>query len=123
MVTATNVAAGLPISRRSPAELDGPAITRAVIESVAENTVDAVTAPLLWAMAGGAPGVLAYRAINTMDAMVGHHNDRYENYGWASARLDDAAAWVPARLTALLVIVVSPSRAEPIVLLPCPSRR
>ncbi len=89
---------------RSPAELDGPAITRAVIESVAENTVDAVTAPLLWAMAGGAPGVLAYRAINTMDAMVGHRDPRYRRFGWASARLDDAANLVAARVTAALTL-------------------
>ncbi|MGE0730624.1 MAG: adenosylcobinamide-phosphate synthase CbiB [Acidimicrobiia bacterium] len=89
---------------RDPSDLDEPAISRAVIESVAENTVDAVTAPVFWALVGGAPAVLAHRAINTMDAMVGHRNERYERFGWAAARLDDAAAWLPARLTTLLVL-------------------
>lgn len=88
---------------RDPSQLDEHDIARAAVESVAENTVDAVVAPVLWAVAAGAPGVLAHRALNTMDAMVGHHSDRYEHYGWASARLDDAAAWLPARVTALLV--------------------
>jgi len=88
---------------RDPQRLDEAQICRAVVESVAENTVDAVIAPTLWATVGGAPGVLAHRAINTMDAMVGHRNERYGRYGWAAARLDDAAAWVPARVTAGLV--------------------
>jgi len=89
---------------RSPDDLDAAAISRAVIESVAENTVDAVTAAACWALAGGAPAVLAYRAVNTMDAMVGHRNARYERFGWAAARLDDAANWVPARLTAVVAL-------------------
>jgi adenosylcobinamide-phosphate synthase len=82
-----------------------------VVESVAENTVDAIVAPALWAAAAGAPGVLAHRAVNTMDAMVGHRSARYERYGWAAARLDDAMAWVPARATAALVAAVRPSAA------------
>ena len=90
-------------------------IVRAVVESVAENTVDAVVAPAFWALAAGAPGVLGYRAINTMDAMVGHHTPRYELFGWASARADDAANWVPARLTALLVAAIRPSRARAVL--------
>jgi adenosylcobinamide-phosphate synthase len=85
-------------------------ISRAVCESVAENTVDAVVAPLLWAAAGGAPGALAYRAVNTLDAMVGHRNLRYERFGWAAARLDDLAGWVPARLTAVAVGCCRPGR-------------
>jgi adenosylcobinamide-phosphate synthase len=93
---------------RDPSELDEHEIARAAVESVAENTVDAVVAPVLWALAAGAPGVLAHRAVNTMDAMVGHHSDRYERYGWASARLDDAAAWLPARVTAGLVAACRP---------------
>jgi adenosylcobinamide-phosphate synthase len=93
---------------RDPSELDEHDIARAAVESVAENTVDAVVAPVLWAVAAGAPGVLAHRAVNTMDAMVGHHSDRYERYGWASARLDDGAAWLPARATALLVAASRP---------------
>jgi adenosylcobinamide-phosphate synthase len=96
---------------RDPSGLDPGEIARAVVESVAENTVDAIVAPALWAAAAGAPGVLAHRAANTMDAMVGHHSDRYERYGWAAARLDDAMAWVPARATAALVATVRPSAA------------
>jgi adenosylcobinamide-phosphate synthase len=91
--------------------LDPGAMARAVVESVAENTVDAVVAPAWWAAIAGAPGVTGYRAVNTMDAMVGHRDDRYLRYGWASARLDDVAAFVPARLTAALVAVVRPRAA------------
>jgi len=99
---------------RDPAGLDASELARAVVESLAENTVDAVVAPALWGAVGGAPGVLAYRAANTLDAMVGHRSERYESYGWASARVDDAANWVPARVTALLVAAVRPRRAVPI---------
>jgi adenosylcobinamide-phosphate synthase len=95
---------------RETARLDEPEIIRATVESVAENTVDAVTAPLLWAIAGGAAGVLAYRAVNTLDAMVGHRTPRYEHFGWAAARADDAANWLPARLTAAAVGAVRPDR-------------
>jgi adenosylcobinamide-phosphate synthase len=96
---------------RDPSDLDEGEIARAVVESVAENTVDAIVAPALWAAVAGAPGVLAHRAANTMDAMVGHHSDRYEHYGWAAAKLDDAMAWVPARATAALVAAVRPTMA------------
>lgn len=96
---------------RDPASLDATDIARAAVESVAENTVDAMVAPAMWAAVAGAPGVLAHRAINTMDAMVGHHDDRYERYGWASARADDLAAWIPARATALLVMACRPRSA------------
>ncbi len=99
---------------RDPSLLDASEIARATTESVAENTVDAAICSAFWGVIGGAPAVLAHRAINTMDAMVGHHNDRYENYGWASARLDDLAAWLPARLTALLVALVTPGRRREI---------
>ena len=78
---------------------------------MAENTTDAVVAPVCWALVAGAPGALGYRAVNTLDAMVGHHSDRYEHYGWASARLDDVANWVPGRVTALLVMAARPDRA------------
>jgi adenosylcobinamide-phosphate synthase len=96
---------------RDPTDLDEKEIARAVVESVAENTVDAVVAPALWGAAAGAPGALGYRAVNTLDAMVGHRSTRYLRYGWASARLDDAAGWVPARVTAALVALARPSKA------------
>jgi adenosylcobinamide-phosphate synthase len=97
---------------RDPADLDAREIARAVIESVAENTSDAVVAPLLWGAVAGLPGLAAYRAINTLDAMVGHHSPRYEHFGWASARLDDLANWIPARLTALLTVACAPLTAS-----------
>ncbi|MGI8845140.1 MAG: cobalamin biosynthesis protein [Thermoleophilaceae bacterium] len=93
---------------RDPSRLDGPELCRAAVESVAENTVDAVVAPLMWAAAAGTPGVLAYRAANTLDAMVGHHTDRHTQFGWASARLDDVLSWPAARLTAGLTVLLAP---------------
>jgi len=100
---------------RDVADLDEPALARAAVESVAENTVDAVIAPLCFAAAAGAPGVLAYRAANTLDALVGYRNPRYERFGWASARLDDLANLLPSRLTALLVALVRPWKAPDVV--------
>jgi adenosylcobinamide-phosphate synthase len=96
---------------RDPAGLDEAEVARAVVESVAENTVDAVVAPALWAAALGGAGAFGHRAANTLDSMVGHHSPRYERFGWASARLDDALGWVPARATAVLVAAVRPARA------------
>jgi adenosylcobinamide-phosphate synthase len=93
---------------RDPSQLDETEIARAVIESVAENTSDAVVAPLLWGAVAGIPGLVAYRAVNTLDAMVGYRSARYLNFGWASARLDDAANWIPARATAALTAVCAP---------------
>jgi adenosylcobinamide-phosphate synthase len=93
---------------RDPAQLDGPGLTRAALESVAENTSDAQVAPLLWATAGGVPAVLAYRAINTLDSMIGHRSSRYIRFGWAAARLDDLANYVSARATAALVALCAP---------------
>lgn len=83
--------------------LDEKGVTRATIESVAENTVDGVTAPLCFALLGGGPLAMAYRAINTLDSMVGYRIEPYTRIGWASARLDDLANLIPARLTALLM--------------------
>jgi adenosylcobinamide-phosphate synthase len=100
---------------RDPEGLDEKEVARAVVESVAENTVDAVVAPVLWAALAGAPGALGYRAVNTLDAMVGHRSDRYRSYGWASARLDDVAGWVPARVTAALVATVRPRSARAVL--------
>jgi adenosylcobinamide-phosphate synthase len=99
---------------RDPSGLDVSGLSAAVVESLGENTVDAVVAPALWAVAGGAIGAAAYRALNTMDAMVGQHSDRYERFGWASARLDDATNYLPARVTAALVAAVRP-RAVPAI--------
>jgi adenosylcobinamide-phosphate synthase len=98
---------------RDPAGLDATEMARAVIESVAENTCDAVVAPLLWGAVAGLPGLAAYRAVNTLDAMVGYRSPRYLRFGWASARLDDAANWVPARVTAALTIACAPVASAP----------
>jgi adenosylcobinamide-phosphate synthase len=93
---------------RDPAALDGPGLARAGVESLAENTSDAVVAPLLWGAVAGVPGLVGYRAVNTLDAMVGHRAPRYRRFGWAAARLDDLANLAPARLTALLTCAFSP---------------
>ncbi|WP_369257443.1 cobalamin biosynthesis protein [Streptomyces sp. R35] len=87
---------------RDPQALDSDGIARAVVESVAENTSDAVVGALVWGAVGGVPGLVAFRAVNTLDAMVGHKSPKYRRYGWASARLDDVAGWPGARLTAVL---------------------
>lgn len=93
---------------RDPSVLDADGVARATLESVAENTSDAVVAPLLWGAVLGVPGLLAYRAANTLDAMVGYRNDRYRNFGWASAKLDDLLNWVPARLAGALASLAAP---------------
>lgn len=97
---------------RDPDALDAPGVSAAVIESLAENSVDAVVAPAFWGLVAGAPGALAYRCINTMDAMVGHRNPRYDRFGWGPARLDDVANLVPARLFAGLVMPCRPMQAS-----------
>ncbi len=94
---------------RDPAALDAAGLARATVESVAENTCDAVVAPLLWGAALGLPGLLGYRAVNTLDAMLGHHSPRYERFGWAAARLDDAANVIPARVTAVAAALLAPA--------------
>jgi len=88
---------------RDTASLDEPGVVRATVESVAESTVDGVTAPIFFAVAGGPAAAMAYKAVNTLDSMFGHKDERYLKFGWASARLDDAANFIPARLTAPLV--------------------
>ncbi|MFE7526680.1 cobalamin biosynthesis protein [Kitasatospora sp. NPDC057542] len=93
---------------RDPSALDGQQIARAVVESVAENTADAVVNALTWGALAGTPGLLAFRAVNTLDAMVGHRSPRHARFGWASARLDDLAGWPGARLTALLTVAAAP---------------
>ncbi|MDH6113454.1 adenosylcobinamide-phosphate synthase [Kitasatospora sp. MAP12-15] len=94
---------------RDPSSLDEAQIARAVVESVAENTADAVVNALVWGALAGTPGLLAFRAVNTLDAMVGHRSERYRRFGWAAARLDDVAGWPGARLTALLTVAAAPS--------------
>ena len=93
---------------RDTSELGADEIARATVESVAENTSDAVVAPLLWGAVAGVPGLLGYRAMNTLDAMIGHHSPRYERFGWAAARLDDLVNWVPARVAGLAAAVAAP---------------
>jgi adenosylcobinamide-phosphate synthase len=93
---------------RDPEGLGAKELTRATVESVAENTSDAAVAPLVWGAVFGLPGLLGYRAVNTLDAMVGHRSPRYANFGWAAARADDLANWLPARLTGLLTVAFAP---------------
>ncbi|MFF0447728.1 cobalamin biosynthesis protein [Streptomyces sp. NPDC004609] len=90
---------------RDPHSLDEQQIARAVVESVAENTSDAVVGALVWGALAGVPGLVGFRAVNTLDAMVGHRSPRYRRFGWASARLDDLAGWPGARLTAVLAVL------------------
>src|SRR5699024_8814416 len=83
-------------------------VIRAAVETVAENFSDGVVAPLFWMLIGGAPLALAYKAVNTMDSMVGYKNERYLYFGRAAAKLDDAANWLPSRLAALLLVAAAP---------------
>ncbi|WP_448852551.1 CobD/CbiB family cobalamin biosynthesis protein [Corynebacterium sp. 335C] len=95
---------------RDPAVLDAAGIARATVESLAENTSDAVTGTLFWGAVAGAPGVVMHRCVNTLDAMVGYRTPEYRNFGWAAARLDDAVNWAPARLTGVATVVAGPDR-------------
>jgi adenosylcobinamide-phosphate synthase len=94
---------------RDPQGLDERGICRAVVESVAENTGDAVVGPLLWGAIAGPAGVAAYRAANTLDAMVGRPDERYRRFGWPAARLDDVMSWPASRCGALLTVLASPA--------------
>ncbi len=89
---------------RDTGQLDESEISRGTIETVAENIVDAIISPFFFALIGGAPLAMAYRAVNTLDSMVGYKNEQYQNLGWASARLDDLANYLPARLTAVMLL-------------------
>lgn len=93
---------------RDPAVLDAAGLTRAALESIAENTSDAQVGPLVWATLGGAPAVLMYRAVNTLDAMIGNRSPRYARFGWAAARADDLANLLAARLTGLCAVACAP---------------
>ena len=107
MVRQVLAAGDLPAARQAVARmvgrdterLDEAGVVRAVVESVAENTVDGVTAPLFYAFLGAAPAAIAFKAVSTLDSTFGYKNNRYVDFGWASARLDDLANYVPARLT------------------------
>lgn len=92
---------------RDTAELDEAEVSRAAVETVAENTVDAFVSPILFALLGAAPLAMFYRAANTLDSMVGYKNDKYRDFGWASARLDDALNYLPARLTGGLLAIAA----------------
>jgi adenosylcobinamide-phosphate synthase len=92
---------------RDPDALDQAAICRAAIESLAENASDGVTAPAFWFLLGGLPAMIAYKAINTADSMIGHMSDRYRAFGWAAARLDDLVNWPASRLTGLIFIAAA----------------
>jgi adenosylcobinamide-phosphate synthase len=92
---------------RDTDQLSEQEVARATVETVAENIVDAVVAPIFYALLGGAPLALLYRAVNTLDSMVGYKNDKYIYFGWASARLDDVLNYIPARITAILLWLVA----------------
>jgi adenosylcobinamide-phosphate synthase len=106
LVAARSLLPGL--CSRDPAGLGAKEMARAVVESVAENTSDAAVAPLLWGAVAGLPGLAVYRAVNTLDAMVGYRSPRYARFGWAAARLDDVLNWAPARLTVVLAAACAP---------------
>ncbi|MCX6400199.1 MAG: cobalamin biosynthesis protein [Propionibacteriales bacterium] len=95
---------------RDTSQLEEPEIVRATLESLAENTSDAVVAPLVWGALAGVPGLIGYRAANTLDAMVGHRSPRYERFGWAAARFDDLLNLPGSRLTALLAVALGDDR-------------
>lgn len=92
---------------RDPSVLDGGGVARAALESLAENTSDGIVAPLFWGAVFGLPGIAGYKAINTLDSMIGHRTARHECFGWASARIDDLVNLIPARLTGLLFALAS----------------
>ncbi|SEM09886.1 adenosylcobinamide-phosphate synthase [Mesobacillus persicus] len=106
---------------RDTQHLQEEEITRGAVETVAENTSDGITAPLFWALIGGAPFAMVYRAINTCDSMVGYKNERFRDFGWASARFDDIVNWIPSRLTSMCMLItnqpelISRTRARKIV--------
>src|SRR5579862_3394444 len=105
-------AAVAKIVGRDPEALDAAGVARAAIESLAENFSDAVVAPVLWMAIAGLPGAALYKAINTADSMIGHHTERYENFGWAAAKLDDLVNLPASRLSALLIIAAAALRKD-----------
>ncbi len=109
---------GLPAGReavshivgRDPSQLDRPGVARAAVESLAENFSDGVVAPAFWAALFGLPGILAYKAVNTADSMIGHKTARFRHFGWPAAWTDDGANLVPARIAGLLIVFAAPTR-------------
>lgn len=97
---------------RDPAALDEAGIARAATESLAENASDGIVAPVFWGALFGLPGILGYKAINTLDSMIGHRSERHEAFGWAAARIDDVANFIPARLTGSLFVLLAPRRSD-----------
>ncbi|SPJ30063.1 adenosylcobinamide-phosphate synthase CbiB [Falsiruegeria mediterranea] len=95
------------IVSRDTGEMTGPQVARSAIESASENLSDGVVAPAFWFLVAGLPGLLMYKVINTADSMVGYRNERFLQYGWASARFDDLLNLIPARLTGLLIVILS----------------
>ncbi|MEQ1653905.1 MAG: adenosylcobinamide-phosphate synthase CbiB [Hyphomicrobium sp.] len=104
---------------RDPSALDDAGVARAAIESLAENTSDGIVAPLFWGVLLGLPGIAGYKAVNTLDSMIGHRTPRHEAFGWAAARIDDVANLVPARMTGVLFALVS---SRPAAALQCMMR-
>jgi len=106
-------AGDLPAARRAVGrivgrdtdEMDESEVCRAAVESLAENTSDGIISPAFWAIIGGAPLAIAFKAVSTLDSMVGYRNETYIDFGWASARLDDLANFLPARITGALLVV------------------
>lgn len=98
---------------RDTERLSEKEIVRGTVETVAENTSDAITAPMFWAAIGGAPLAMTYRLINTCDSMVGYKNEKYNNFGWASARLDDVVNWLPARITGIIMVICYHTKERP----------
>lgn len=92
---------------RDPDTLDEAGVARAAVESLAENSSDGVIAPIFWLVVAGLPGVALYKAVNTADSMIGYRTDRYRDFGWAAARLDDLANWLPARITGWLAVMAA----------------
>jgi len=108
---------------RDPAQLDEAGIARAVIESLAENASDGIVAPVFWGTLFGLPGIIGYKAVNTLDSMIGHRTERHEAFGWAAARIDDIANVIPARLTGLLFAVLSARPSDAISCMARDARR
>ncbi len=110
-LTAARAAVAMIVGR-DPAQLDSAGIGRAGLESLAENTSDGIVAPVFWGVVAGLPGIAIYKAVNTMDSMIGHRTERFEDFGKTAARLDDALNIIPARLTGLILALATGRRAK-----------